>query len=492
MAKLPKNFKTIAPPYIFQTDTIDYGIRRYNAGLLLDLGLGKTYCAINIARYLIQNKGIKKILTVLPAGVMLNWQNEIEKFSEYKAIVLHDSVRKKRLQLIDTFANYKIPFGIINYEALPLFFKELTSFKIDAIIIDESSRYISNKDSNRTKALIGYTYKKLKVVGISDRIPYRYLLTGTLIRNKPMGIWSQFRFLDGGATFGTNFYSWKNYFFNEVNSGGYKKWIIRKERIPYLHKKIYQSCIRFEKREVFKQLPPITYVKYEIKMPPKLNSEYKIVREQVLSEIENEFGSKAYLNITNILTKFIRLQQITSGFIKDENNNLHVLKQTPKLDMLIDQLAEITDQGESAIIWCKFRPSIALIAKHLTKLKYNHVVMTGSDNPKEKYRKWKGFQESKTINIFLGQITAGGIGIELFKKDTVDKFQHTLFYEYTWVLDDRIQAIGRNDGRIGQTSACRVVDLVIKGSIDEKMLGIVLDNKKIADLITTGDIRNVI
>ena len=63
---------------------------------------------------------------------------------------------------------------------------------------------------------------------------------------------------------------------------------------------------------------------------------------------------------------------------------------------------------------------------------------------------------------------------------------------FTWVFDDRIQAIGRSDGRIGQTATCRVVDLVVKDTIDEKILGVVLGNQKIADLIMEKGARGVI
>jgi len=134
-------------------------------------------------------------------------------------------------------------------------------------------------------------------------------------------------------------------------------------------------------------------------------------------------------------------------------------------------------------VWCRFRHTINMISKFLETKKIKHTVMTGDDSPKEKAKKWKGFQTSKTINIFIGQIVAGGIGIELFKINSTAKYQHALFVENVFGLDSRLQAVGRTDQRIGQKSACRVVDFLIKETIDEKIYNSIIKDEEVADSI---------
>ena len=82
MAKLPKGFETIFHnPYPYQKEAIVFGIVHKNAGLLLDLGLGKTFCAINIARYRIQQQQVNKTLVVCPTGILVNWAEQIKLYS---------------------------------------------------------------------------------------------------------------------------------------------------------------------------------------------------------------------------------------------------------------------------------------------------------------------------------------------------------------------------------------------------------------------------
>jgi len=131
-----------------------------------------------------------------------------------------------------------------------------------------------------------------------------------------------------------------------------------------------------------------------------------------------------------------------------------------------------------------------MIANKLKEKKIKSITMQGSD--KDKYAKWKGFQKSRDIDVFIGQVSAGSVGIELFKLEEENaEFQHMIFYEYTWTLDDIEQAKGRID-RIGQRSKVRYLTLYVQGTIDETMLEVIQDRKKIADLIIERGIEGVI
>lgn len=468
--KLPKGFDLVVPPIgDFQTETINYGIMNENAGLLLGLGLGKTYCAINIARYRKQFNDVEKILVVCPTSIMYNWSESISKFSEYEAMVLHGNRN-------DRIARFGVErdFYIINYEALMPFLAELKWLQPRMIIFDESARYIKNWRAKRTVA----------AVDLADSAWYKLILTGTLIADKPLDLWSQFRALDGGETFGTNPWRWRAKAFNVVNRGRYKEYKVKKNYIQMFNESIYEKCIRFDIENVIDDLPERIYK--TVKLPfYSIEDIYEPVREKVLSEINTE-GGIVHLNINNILTKLLRLQQITSGFVVN-NKKVNFLKNAPKLDALMEELESIVDSKESAIVWVRFLPSIDLISGALKKLKIKHVTMQGSDGV-DKYAKWKGFQKTKTP-IIIAQVASGGIGTELFKLDSkADEAQHMLFYENTWSLDIREQAEGRNF-RIGQKSMCRYVDLVIDHTIDTQILGSLKAKTDIAKSIMDGGVE---
>ena len=474
--KLPKNLNPLYKPYgQYQTDTIGFGVIKDNPGLLLCLGSGKTYCSINICRWRIQNNNVKKILVICPTTIMLKWQGEIHKFSEHRATVLHDEIRDNRIEKIHLFNHDNTHFGIINYEALYPFYQELSELTLDIIVADESARYIKNAGSKRTKASIW----------LGDKVRYRSILTGTPIANKPLDIWSQYRFLDKGKTFGLNFWAWRNHFFNKISYGQYNKWEVKKDRIQELNRKIYINAIRFKTEDVLKDLPERSNVLIDLEMNKYLLKVYNKIKSKIIAEIETEMG-QATLNIPHIFTKLIRLQQVTSGYIKDVDDNIKNLKELPKLNAVVEEVETIVEHKESVIVWCRFRYTIKLLSEMLGKIK--HVVMTGDDSHTEKGKKWKEFQESKTLNVFIGQVEAGGIGIELFKINSGAEFQHMIFAENTFVLDHREQAIGRSYGRIGQKSKTRVVDFIFKDTIDEKIYDTVLNNKRIAEEILNNGI----
>lgn len=476
--KLPKNLNPLYSPFgQYQTDSIGFGVIKRNPGLLLDLGLGKTYVALNICKWRIENTGVNKILVVCPTSIMLKWLEETHKFTPYRGMILHDEIRNKRQHLLYIFKHNDANFGIINYEGLAPFLDDLLQINFDIIIADESARYIKNPNANRTKAIIE----------LGDLVDYRMILTGRLIANKPMDAWSQFRFLDKGKTFGINFYAWRNYFFRQMKFNRFKKWIPRKDRIVGIRAGIYKNCIVFKKEDVFEDLPEIIPVVINLKMSNNLRTQYKQVKEQIISEIDAEYGT-ATLNIQHIFTKLVRLQQITSGYVKDEHDRIRNLRETPKLDAIVDEIDSVIHSGESVIVWCRFLHTIGLISEYLKKNKIKHVIMTGADKSTEKTKKWKGFQKSKTINVFIGQVEAGGIGIELFKINSKDEFQHMIFAENTFALDHREQAIGRSYGRIGQHSKCRVVDFIIQNTIDVKILRTIMSNKEMAEEIMKGGI----
>jgi len=474
--KLPKGFDLIVPPKgEYQIEAIGHGVIHDDPALLLGLGLGKTYCSLQIARYRIQQSGVKKVLILAPSTLLYTWKKKgVDWCTEYNSIVLH-AKQDERVKLIKEFEeNKNIQFGIINYEALDTFGYELSKIPIDMIIADESARFIKNIEAKRTQATIWF----------GDRSKYNIILTGKLITKRPLNIWSQYRFLDRGATFGTNFERWKHYFFQKRTYRNFEKWEIREDKIEQLHNYIYSIAISFG-NEVREDRNESIFTNVILKRED-VEPFYSEIEESVIADIETELGN-VRVNTTNIFTKLIRLQQLTAGFVND-NGKIKYLKHTPKLDAIMDEVESILEEEESIIIWCRFHPSLKLICDTLKEKDIKYIQMSGKDSPIKKDRKWREYQQSKKIDVFVGQIEAGGIGIELFKIDSKDKYQHTLYFEKTWVMDDYEQSVGRTD-RLGQNSICRYVDFIVEGTIDEKIESVIQNDQNIANLIMNKGIR---
>ena len=494
--KLPRGFKEVGPYrlYNYQKEAFIFGISLKRCGLLLEMGLGKTLVSINILRYLFQKNEAKKVLIVCPSSIIYNWEDAINTSSEYEALVISDTNKSDR--------NYKFRysdarFNIINYEGLfpslrdleivqkkkvkkasgkietqflynKNYQKMLKNLGYDSIIFDESSRYMKSHDSDRSRSCIL----------LSDFAKNKFLLTGTLISNKPTDLYTQFRVMRGVGVFGENFYRFRNGFFKKDKY----TWTLRHDKIKALNAIIYKYCIRKTIDECLPDLPPAIYNKIILKYDTTARNIYDGVRNKVIKEISTELG-KAHVNITNIYTQLLRLQQITSGFIKDEDTEkLQKLKNTPKLDSLIDHIETVIDNKSSIIVWCKFRFTIHMIAEMLEKLKSPYITMSGEDNSaKKKYKKWKTFQTTN-CPVFIGQVESGGFGIELYKEKYIADKQYMIFYENVWDLSVKEQA-GARIKRRGQKSISIITDLVIENTIDERILKTISTNKTIADMI---------
>lgn len=465
--KLPVGFNIKDPPwYNHQWLAFVYGMKHEQAGLLLDLGLGKTRVGIELARYRLQKKKVNKVLVICPPTIMSHWNTQINKWSEYDATILHATSRENRLYL---FGKRDTPFFIINYEALHRYLQEVLELKIDMILFDESARYLKSHTSKRTNAAIE----------IADITRYKYLLTGRLL-NKPKDIWPQFRVLDWGRSFSKNFYKFRSKYFEKKSN---INWGLKAGAEKTLNKIIFEQCIQIKKEECH-DLPPQIFSAIEVPLGEAENI-YKEVEKKILSDIDTIDGP-IQLRINSILTKLIKLQQITSGFIKIGDRESK-LKETPKLDSLIDQVEEVVDVGESVVIFCLFRFSLHMIEEILKKKRIKCITMSGSDSRNQKDQKWKGFQLAKDIPVYIGQIVSGGIGIELFKIESGDSYQHTFFYEHH-TFEARDQAMGRIH-RLGQKSICRYLDFVMLNTYDERRYNIIKNDMSIADAIENAGVK---
>lgn len=163
--------------------------------LLMEMGCGKTITSIAIAGILQQYRNIKKILITAPLSILGVWEQEFAHFADfpYQLTVLKGSSSQKKEQLENLHGN-TLQIAVVNYESAWRLEKELLTFDADLIIADEAHKIKENRTS-QSKAMHR----------LGDKAKYKLLLTGTLITNKEIDVFSQYRFLNSNI-FGTSFY----------------------------------------------------------------------------------------------------------------------------------------------------------------------------------------------------------------------------------------------------------------------------------------------
>jgi len=438
--------------YSHQIDMLKFALKHPKCCFLAEMGTGKTRPAI-LAYYNRKKRGLNKpCLIVAPATVLYNWQNEIEAVKKnLTSVVLYGSF-SKREELLCTEAD----FYIINYDYLLKFEKQLISKNFGMLIVDELT-YVKHHTALRTKALRS----------ISKDIPYRLGLTGSPITNTPMDVFSEMLIIDP-SLFGTQFYAFRNIYFYNLGRN-FPVWKPKEHKLREIADKVSTISIMFRKEDCL-DLPPVVFEQRFVEVTPKIAKAYDDMNKRLIVELD-ELGSTASVNI--VLTKIMRLAQITSGFIKSDDGYIFQIDTSPKIKELMRML-ESELYGRKVIVWCRFIHTIETLVALLEKEGYNPAVLYGKT--KDKQGAIDKFQNDESCKVFVGQIGIG-FGFNLTASNIM------IYIENDFSVENRIQTLARNN-RIGQTSdKLTVIDLVVDKSIDTYMLKMFQKNMSVAEIM---------
>jgi SNF2 family DNA or RNA helicase len=428
-------------------------------GLFFEPGLGKTFSTISILRNKFnEHKKIFKTLIVAPIIVVQNWKEEWAKFSQVPAsqVVMLLGTGKQRIHALEAARgryNEQV-IAITNYEALVSInglFEYLYAWRPDVVVLDESQR-VKNPSSKRTKAAIK----------LCDNARFKYILSGTPVLNSPMDIFSQYRCLDGGETFGKNFFIFRATYFWDKNSGMPKAsyfplWVPRADTSEKLNALIYTKAMRAVKSECL-DLPPFIKKRIYVELSSEQRRLYKEMADDFIAFLNNKTCT-AQLAIT----KMIRLMQILTGFIALEGET-HLLKQTPREDALAELLEDLAP-NHKVIVWCVFQQNYAQVRRVCEKLGISYVEGHGQIPTKEKYANLVRFDSDDTCRVLIANPRALGIGVNILCASV------SIYFSRSHSLEDDIQSAARNyRGGSERHEAVTRIDIVAKDTLDEKIL----------------------
>lgn len=430
--------------------------------LTAEPGLGKTL--MSMLWWKTHDIDVGKILVVCPASLIQNWVQEIKKFTNLNTVPVVGTKTKKEesMQLAG--------LHIISYECLV---KHSGKFKEKSCLIIDESHNIKTPGIIRSKAAFGF----------SQICTHVLLMTGTPISQGLEDFFSQLRCIDD-RLLGTSFTAFKNRYciqsqvrgapLGVMDITGYKN-IPEFNRIVGAHSRSYlkSECL---------DLPEKTFQTYYVELPAEQRKVYREIKQEKASFITED----NYVEAQNILTRVLRMAQITQGFIggvtdpdPESEKTVVFFKENPKLSALED-IIETQPKTASIIIMCNFLIDIALIEKKLSSMKIKYVTIKGSVAPADRKQMMDFFQAGQ-VRILIGQIKTIGIGFTLTKAQTM------IFYSNDYSYTNRVQAEDRIH-RIGQNGTCLYIDIVAKNTIDEVVINALSHKKDLASLIE--DIKN--
>jgi SNF2 family DNA or RNA helicase len=133
------------------------------------------------------------------------------------------------------------------------------------------------------------------------------------------------------------------------------------------------------------------------------------------------------------------------------------VKQSAKLERLMDMLSEMVAVGRRILVFSQFTSMLDLIEAERNALDIPYVILTGKAT--DRAVPVKAFQ-SGNMPVFLLSLKAGGTGLSLTAADTV------IHYDPWWNPAVEKQATNRAY-RIGQTQPVLVYKMIVEAGIEE-------------------------
>lgn len=441
-----------ARPYYHQTQAFDFACEKFGltaptcssngVALLMEMGTGKTLTSIGITGALYQFGKVNMVLICCPLSIVGVWQQEFERFADfpYNLTVLSGSSIKKK-EMLSVVPDEGLQIVVINYESTWRIQESIEAFHPDLIICDEAHK-IKEARTAQSKCL----HK------LGDAAKYKLLLTGTVITNKELDVFSQYRFLNRNI-YGSSFYQFRNRYFDMVGYGNHIPRFKSYMRDDFL-RRLHSIAFRVTKEECL-DLPDVIEEVRTVDLEPKAMKMYQELERESYTELDG-----GEVSAVNVLTKLLRLSQLTGGHLTDDEGDSNVVS-TAKLSALEDIVDTAVSEDKKIVVMARFVPELNDIQEMLDKKGIGYACVRGG--VKDRAEEIRRFQEDPDCKVFIGQIAAAGLGITLTAASTM------VFFSLDYSMSNFEQAKARIH-RVSQKNDCLYIYLVAKGTVDRKVL----------------------
>lgn len=450
---LPLSLKAVLRPYqktgyrwLRTMEALGFG------GILADdMGLGKT---VQVITLLLAAKEERRAahpsLVVCPTSLVLSWERELQRFAPTLRTLCIIGDAAGRQSLLQQAESYDVL--ITSYDMLKRDMEHYRTKIFQYHILDEAQA-IKNSTTQNARAV--------KAV----RSIQRFALTGTPIENRLSELWSIFDFLMPGLLFRPSRFRER-----------YELPILRRgdsTALERLSKMVAPFILRRLKKDVLTELPEKTERLLPSTMEDAQRSVYRDTLQQLRHQLESScdraFSGQSRITALALLT---RLRQICcdprlccEGYTGD----------SCKLEACMELIREAAAGGHKVLLFSQFTSMLALIRQRLQEESIPCYVLQGSTPKEERAALVDAFNADATP-VFLISLKAGGTGLNLTGADMV------IHYDPWWNLSAQNQATDRAH-RIGQKNPVQVVKLVVKDTVEERLLRLQQDKWQLAEAV---------
>ncbi len=417
-----------------------------------DMGLGKTVQTLAAAEILARDRGIERVLVIAPASVKYQWEAEVKKYTRRDVQVIDGGSGRRR-------SMYKQPafYRLINYEIAVKDHDELNAWKPDLIVLDEAQR-IKNWESKTSRAV-----KKI-------RSRYALVLTGTPLENKLEELYSIVQFVDD-RRLGPAFQ-----FLHDHRLLGPSNELLGYRNLDRIREKLAPIFLRRTRAEVLSQLPARTDTTLWLEMAPAqraLHDEHQAALGRLLQK--EPLGDDGRRRVIACLTN-MRLACASTALLDGRAPGV-----SPKIDELEELLGQLLIHGQAnkVVVFSQWEQMILLAEEAVRRRHPGYAILTGSVPGPRRRELLDRFRDDPECRVFLST-DAGGTGLNLQAADTV------INLEVPWnpaVLEQRVARVHR----MGQHNPVQVFNLMMRGTVEERVLAVLEQKRALFDELFAGD-----
>ncbi len=460
-----KGIKKVAPPRGLKATLRDYQqlglnwlqfLREYefNGILADDMGLGKTVQAL---AHLLKEKESKRMdrpcLIIAPTSLMSNWRREAEQFTpKLSVLILQGPERKQHFTDISQY-----DLVLTTYPLLVRDQETLLAQDYHYLILDEA-QVIKNPRAKAARIARDITAR------------HRLCLTGTPMENHLGELWALFDFLMPGFLGENKLFTQR--FRTPIEKQG------NTEQRQRLVRRVAPFMLRRRKSEVIKELPDKIEMLRSVAMDSKQSALYESIRLSMEKKVRQAIAQKglARSHIT-ILDALLKLRQTCCDPQLLSLPQAQKVKSSAKLEMLMEMLPEMLEEGRRILLFSQFTKMLAIIEQKLIEVGISYTKLTGQTRKRDEVI--ERFRQGEA-DVFLISLKAGGVGLNLTEADTV------IHYDPWWNPAVENQATDRAH-RIGQDKTVFVYKLITENTLEEKIMAMQARKQALADGVYDGD-----
>jgi SNF2-related domain/Helicase conserved C-terminal domain/Bacterial SNF2 helicase associated/SWIM zinc finger len=425
-------------------------LRQFSFGGCLadDMGVGKTAQVLALLETRRELRAEGKVdapsLVVVPKSLIFNWKQEVERFTPQVRVLDYTGIGRNK----DDLSAYDLiltTYGTLRRDALH--FKDQV---FDYVILDEAQA-VKNARTESAKAV--------RLL----RGDHRLALSGTPVENHLGELWSLLDFLNPGMLGASSVFQLAGGAMRNPSDDARK--MLAHALRPFL--------LRRTKEQVATELPPKIEQTIYCEMEPRQRTLYNELREHyrksLLPKINTDGIAKSKIQVLEAL---LRLRQAAChpGLI----DRKHAQDPSAKLDVLIEQLRAVLEEGHKALVFSQFTSLLGILRKALEKDGIEHEYLDGKTVDRQ--ARVERFQNDPECPLFLISLKAGGVGLNLTAADYV------FILDPWWNPAVEAQAVDRTH-RIGQLRQVFAYRLITRDTVEEKVLELQQTKRGLADAI---------